>query len=153
MHAAPAAIEDAPAAIDQSTVPPSSPPHAPPPSPPPPSPPDVEDVALVAQADARLFHTMAAHAAEADVVCGQETHLLRGQDRRAAQLRGLLTTGRFEGWKLLLSNAEADDAYAGLFIWYNAGTVETRRRRISRSSRRDPRRSLPCFVRHRRKTV
>jgi exonuclease III len=85
---------------------------------------DVDEVALVAQADARLFRTMAAHAAEADAILGQETHLLRGDGERETKLRGLLTTGPFEGWRLLLSNAPADDAYAGLFIWYNSETIE-----------------------------
>ena len=80
--------------------------------------------AIVWQGDGRLYRTMKTLASENDVVMIQETHVASEDEAMQRQLRALLTTGEFGAWRMHHSPAPADDAYAGIMIWYNTEKVE-----------------------------
>jgi exonuclease III len=76
---------------------------------------DISDQALMWQADGNLYRTLKSAKDAASVIMIQETHLHK-ESKRANTLRGLLTTGEFEGWQLIEAPASTKGEWAGCVI-------------------------------------
>ena len=80
---------------------------------------DIDDTAFVWQAGSRLLRTLRGCSLKADMVVVQESHVC-GQDQGVVdRLRGLLTRGEFEGWRLVEGHVPARGSWAGVLVWYN----------------------------------
>ena len=79
---------------------------------------------LVRQADARLYRTMRTLALGNDLVVAQETHLPEDEPELTNQLKGILTTGEFQGWEVHSSPAPNNDRGAGVLMWFNKEKIE-----------------------------
>ena len=80
---------------------------------------DISDQALLWQADSNLYRTLKSAKETASVIMIQETHLHK-ESKRATTLRGLLTTGEFEGWQLIEAPAPAKGDWSGCIVAFNA---------------------------------
>ena len=82
------------------------------------------DIALSQQTGARLFTTLEMLSKGTSLVMLQETKVRGADEPLNVQIRGLLTTGRYAGWKLLQAPAGDGDEAAGAAIWYDDAVWE-----------------------------